>query len=77
MYELNDTFNNQIISRHRTIGAAVKADIRHARAVIRNAGMNTHIPTSITHNGDTLTWGELEDVDAAESRAACYGIGAA
>jgi hypothetical protein len=45
MYELIDTFNNIVISRHRTIKAAAKADNKHDRAVKRNNGPNSYIPT--------------------------------
>lgn len=46
MYTLKDTFNNQVISRHRTIEAAAKADRAHDRAVKRHNGPNSYIPTA-------------------------------
>lgn len=48
MFELNDTFNGRTISRHRTLRAACEAAIRHGRAVARNNGADSYIPTSIT-----------------------------
>ncbi len=47
MYVLFDTFNSKPISRHRTIKAAVKADIRFQRAVKRANGKSSYIPTQI------------------------------
>lgn len=47
MYKLIDTFNNCTISRHRTVEAAVKADIRFQRAVKRANGTNSYIPTIV------------------------------
>ena len=46
-YILRDTFNDRIISTHRTIEAAVKAEIRHAKAVKRANGKSSYIPTQI------------------------------
>lgn len=47
MYALFDTFNNKVVSRHRTIEAAVKADRRHQRAIKRMHGPASYIPTKI------------------------------
>lgn len=48
MYTLHDTFNSTVISRHRTLLAAVKAKRAHARAVTRHNGPNSYIPYAIT-----------------------------
>ncbi len=45
MYQLKDTFNNQIISRHRTIEAAARAEVKFSRAVKRSNGEHSYIPT--------------------------------
>jgi hypothetical protein len=45
MYKLVDTFNDVVISRHKTLAAAAKADLRHNRAVKRNNGPSSYIPT--------------------------------
>jgi hypothetical protein len=47
MYKLIDTFNARVISQHQTLGAAVTADQRHGRAVKRNNGPQSYIPTAI------------------------------
>ena len=56
MFKLIDTFNNTRISQHRTLEAAVKADIKHGKAVRRNNGQNSYIPTKIvnTETGETV-----------------------
>ena len=54
MYTLTDTFNGRTISRHCTLEAAVRADIRFSRAVRRANGASSYIPTRITLNGDAI-----------------------
>lgn len=48
MIILTDKFNNVVISRHRTIKAAVKASHKHLRCVKKRNGFNSYIPTAIT-----------------------------
>ena len=55
MYELNDTFNGLLISRHRSLSAAVRADMAHNRAVKKANGQSSYIPTSITMDGERLS----------------------
>ena len=43
MIILQDTFNGVQISRHRTVLAAVKAQIRHLRAVRRHNGASSYL----------------------------------
>ena len=47
MFALYDTFNGRILSRHRTIEAAAKADIKFRRAFQRANGKNSYIPTTL------------------------------
>lgn len=47
MYALYDTFNNRIVSRHRTVEAACKADSKLQRAVKRANGSSSYLPTRI------------------------------
>jgi hypothetical protein len=47
MYAVYDTFNNRVVSRHRTIEAAVKADRRFQNRVQRIHGQSSYIPTKI------------------------------
>ncbi len=46
-YTLQDTFNGRAISRHRTLRAAVRAEVSHARAIKRLNGQGAYIPTVI------------------------------
>lgn len=59
-YTLRDTFNGVTISRHRSLEAAVAADIRFGRAVKRANGASSYIPTEIICNGKRLTDDEIE-----------------
>ena len=47
MYAIYDTFNNRIVSRHRTIDAAIKADQRLQRSIKRANGMTSYLPTEL------------------------------
>jgi len=47
MYVLVDTFNNKLISRHRTEAAAGRACEKFQRAVKRANGKDSYIPTKI------------------------------
>jgi len=59
-FTLHDTFNDYIISRHRTLEGAVRADLAHARAVRRHNGPTSYIPTEIRCNGRRLDNEEFE-----------------
>lgn len=63
MYKLIDTFNNQLISQHRTIEAAAKAEIKFSRAVKRKNGASSYIPTKcVSPDGEEVDrdrWLEL------------------
>jgi hypothetical protein len=48
MFTLTDTFNNNIISRHRSLVAAVRAKGKHARAIRRRNGQNSYVTYNIT-----------------------------
>lgn len=47
MITLRDTFNDVLISKHRTVTAAVKAMHKHLRAVRRHNGQNSYLTYSI------------------------------
>jgi hypothetical protein len=47
MYQLIDTFNERLISRHRTLDALARAERRFDRAVKRNNGPGSYIPTGV------------------------------
>jgi hypothetical protein len=47
MIILNDTFNKVVISRHKTILAAVKAKYRHNRMIKRYNGQSSYVWYSI------------------------------
>jgi hypothetical protein len=63
-YTLHDTFNDYIISRHRTLEGAVRADLAHARAVKRFHGPNSYLPTEIRRDGRRL---DNDDFEAMQS----------
>ena len=48
MITLTDLFNQQVISRHRTLRAAVIAQRRHLAAVQRHNGPNSYLTYSFT-----------------------------
>jgi len=62
---LTDTFNNQIISRHRTVLAAARAERRHARSVVRRNGRGSYIPTRIISADGEDIRDEVEDARLA------------
>jgi hypothetical protein len=59
-YTLHDTFNRTLISRHRTLEGAVRADLAHARAVRRFHGPNSYLPTEIRCDGRRLDDDQIE-----------------
>jgi hypothetical protein len=44
-YKLIDTFNKTVISHHRTVEAAAKADVKLARSIRARYGSASYIPT--------------------------------
>lgn len=54
-YTVRDTFNNTNVSNHRSLEAAVAADIKFGRAVKRANGKSSYIPTEILCDGERLT----------------------
>lgn len=63
-YTLHDTFNDYLISRHRTLEGAVKADLAHARAVRRANGASSYIPTEIRCDGRRLDDEQMESMQS-------------
>ena len=59
MFKLIDTFNNVLISTHKSLAAAVAADMKHDRAVKRANGSASYIPTAILENGEPVDDNEL------------------
>ena len=47
MYKLIDSFNDVVISRHRTVEAAQRSMERHLRAVRRHNGANSYLTYEI------------------------------
>ena len=63
MYILENTFRNCIISRHRTLEAAIRAQRRHLAAIQRANGPNSYMTYDITLNGERIDddrWDEAE-----------------
>ena len=55
-YRIYDTFNRRVISNHRSLSAAVIAAAKFSRAVKRNNGQNSYIPTRIEHHDTDGDW---------------------
>jgi hypothetical protein len=51
MIELFDTFNSVLISRHRTLEAAVKAQRKHLAAVRRHNGRDSYLTYGYVEHG--------------------------
>ena len=61
--QLFDSFNNVLISSHRTIKAAVIARRKHSRAVERNNGRGSYLTYRIEIDGRTeLTCDEQDEI---------------
>ena len=60
-YTLVDTFNDAVISRHRTVEAAARAELKHDRAVKRANGPTSYIPTAILADGKLVDENALYD----------------
>ncbi len=54
-FTLRDTFNSRNISNHRTLRAALEAERKLLRAVRRNNGSSSYLPTEILCNGEPMT----------------------
>ena len=55
MIILNDTFNKKVLSRHRTVMAAVKAKNKHDRMIKRYNGQSSYVWYSIVDsNGEDI-----------------------
>ncbi len=61
MYTLIDTFNKQIVSRHRTLKAAVAAEFKMQSTIKRRHGKDCYITMRILDNGKRLTEDQIED----------------
>jgi hypothetical protein len=60
-YTLRNTFSNVDISNHRTIEAAVKAQIKHLRGVKRMHGGSSYLTYTVLCNGVELNEQEREE----------------
>jgi hypothetical protein len=71
-YRIYDTFNRRVVSNHLSLRAAVIAAAKFSRAVKRNNGENSYIPTRIEQpdtDGDWLPV-PIDEVHDAEYTAA-------
>jgi len=73
MYEIVDIFNDQIISRHRTLEKAVREDIKFRRMVKRNNGASSYIPTRISRDGSRLSEEDVEQAIHLEYEVSALG----
>lgn len=74
MYVLIDTFNNRVLSKHRTIAACVTADSTFLRKLKKNNGASSYIPTTIKSVGANGKYHELSDAERAEEIEAEYAL---
>ena len=66
MYAIYDTFNKNIISRHRTIEAAAKAKAKFFRAFEKNNSSGSYLPIAlmmVDSDGDVTPAGD-DDCEA-------------
>lgn len=68
MFEVYDTFNNKVISRHRSLVAAVKANESFQAKVSKANGAGSYIPTVYHQDGKPVL---PEDLDEAEYTVYC------
>lgn len=64
-YRLFDTFNNRILSHHRTVDVAVRERSRILRAIRRREGSSSYLPIRIEVRKDSAgAWvaADLSDV---------------
>ena len=59
MYELYDTFNDHLISKHRTLAGAVRAQSKHLRSLRRREGSGSYVTYSIGHDGKAVCENEI------------------
>jgi hypothetical protein len=74
MYALIDTFNDRVLSRHKTIAACVNADSRFQKRLKRNNGASCYIPTTIRSVGMNGKHHELSETERDEKNEAEYAI---
>jgi hypothetical protein len=60
-FTLFDTFNSHPVSHHKTLRAAVLAQMKHSKAVKRANGPNSYIPTRILCNGELLNESQADE----------------
>ena len=66
MYALYDTFNKNIISRHRTIEAAVKAKGKFFRQFEKNNSSGSYLPIALM---TVATKGDVEPASEGDREA--------
>lgn len=59
-YRIVDTFNDRVVSEHRTLRGATRAENRFIRAVKRANGRDSYIPTSIQQRNQSGAWQHAE-----------------
>lgn len=60
MITLIDSFNNRIISNHRSLLNAVKAQYKHLNQVKKHNGKNSYLTYSFVENGYPVDFEEIE-----------------
>lgn len=71
MFQLRDSFNNTLISNHRTAENAGKAAAKHTRAVKRHNGEQSFCRFGLTRDGKPVDLASYDDADLVEF---CRGL---
>ena len=74
MIILTDTFNKKVLSKHRSVFTAVKAQIKHAKAVKRCNGNNSYVWYSITDESGVDIKDEVDRVEMDYEKAMRYNF---
>ena len=69
MIILTDTFNKKVLSKHRSVFTAVKAQIKHAKAVKRCNGNTSYVWYSITDESGVDIKDEVDRVEMDYEKA--------
>jgi len=63
MIILTDTFNKVVLSRQRTVSAAVRAKRKHDKMIKKNNGQSSYVPYKISHSEGWDISGDLYEAE--------------
>lgn len=73
MITLHDTFNGHLISRHRTMVAAIRAESKFLDGVEKANGAGSYVTTAIRIDGMPLTDDQRNELEAARLKLKLHG----